>query len=314
LNLLPHLLQLYEDDPDPGIHGAAEWLLRQWEGADELKKIDKSLATGKVEGERQWYVNQQGQTMTVVSNPGEFWMGGAGSEGGHLRKIGRSFAIASKEVTVEQFLRFRKNHPLHAFYAPEVDCPVNNVSWCEVAEYCNWLNEQEGIPKEQWCYLPNEAGKFEAGMKMAPDFLGRTGYRLPTEAEWEYACSAGAETKFAFGEAATLVGEYGWVYGKSEGKSHPVGRLRPNDLGLFDMYGNAWEWTQGVFQAPVKPLGGKARPDTEDNSAITPTKARMLRGGGFQTTASGGSNTRTCIDPTIRVIDCVGFRPARTIR
>ena len=54
-NLLPRLLQLYRDDPDPGIHGAAEWLLRQWQAADELKEIDKGLATGKVEGKRQWY-------------------------------------------------------------------------------------------------------------------------------------------------------------------------------------------------------------------------------------------------------------------
>ena len=85
-NLLPRLLQLYRDDPDPGIHGAAEWLLRQWQASDELKEIDKGLATGKVEGKRQWYVNRQGQTMMVVPKPGEFWMG----EGNGAASAGRS--------------------------------------------------------------------------------------------------------------------------------------------------------------------------------------------------------------------------------
>ena len=67
---MPRLLQLYRDDPDPGIHGAAEWLLRQWQTSDELKEIDKELATGKVEGKRQWYINRQGQTMMIVSRAG----------------------------------------------------------------------------------------------------------------------------------------------------------------------------------------------------------------------------------------------------
>ena len=104
-NHLPRLLQLYRDDPDPGIHGAAEWLLRQWQASDEMKEIDKGLATGKVEGKRQWYLNRQGQTMVVVPKPAEFWMG-EGVER-HRRRIDRSFAIASKEVTVDQFRRSR---------------------------------------------------------------------------------------------------------------------------------------------------------------------------------------------------------------
>jgi hypothetical protein len=98
-SVLPRLLQLYRDDVDPGIHGAADWLLRRWQMEGELKKIHKELATGRVEGKRQWYLNGQGQTMVVLVNAGEFWMG-EGQER-HRQKIGRSFAVTSKEVTVE---------------------------------------------------------------------------------------------------------------------------------------------------------------------------------------------------------------------
>src|SRR5581483_4026635 len=103
---LPRLWQLYRNDPDSGIHGASEWLLRQWQFDEELKKTDEELATGKVEGQRHWYVNRQGQTMMVVAKSGEFWVGR-----NRQMWIDRSFALASKEVTVEQFLRFRMNHP-----------------------------------------------------------------------------------------------------------------------------------------------------------------------------------------------------------
>jgi formylglycine-generating enzyme required for sulfatase activity len=173
------LLQLYRDDPDPGIHGAAEWLLRQWQAADALKGIDNGLATGKVEGRRQWHLNRQGQTMMLVARPGTFWMG-EGAEG-HRRRIDRNFAIASKEVTIEQFLKFRQDERI----APQEsrskrDCPVTEVSWYLAAGYCNWLSEQEGIPEDQWCYRPNETdvlqkGLWAEGMQMAPNYLERTG-------------------------------------------------------------------------------------------------------------------------------------------
>jgi hypothetical protein len=95
--LLPRLLQLYRDNPDAGIHAAAEWLLRQWQAADELKAIDKGLATGKVEGKRQWYINGQGQTMMVVPKPGEFWMGERDER--HRRQIGRSASTSRSCLT-----------------------------------------------------------------------------------------------------------------------------------------------------------------------------------------------------------------------
>jgi formylglycine-generating enzyme required for sulfatase activity len=303
-NFLPRLRQLYGDDPDPGIHGAAEWLVRQWQALGELKGIDKGLATGKVEGERLWYLNRQGQTMMMVLKPEEFWMGKGGER--HRQQIGRSFAIASKIVTVDQFLRFRKDHVHFQDYAPTSDCPMNDVSWYDAAAYCNWLSEREGMPKGEWCYLPNQEGKYAAGMTTAPDYLLRTGYRLPTEAEWEYACRAGAETEYSFGEPEDLLGKYAWYMANSLGRSHPVGWLKANDLGLFDMHGNVWEWCQDVYEGKGK--GG----DGENTEDIRDTKSRVLRGGSFGSLASNvRSAYRSFNVPTNRFFSS-GFRPART--
>jgi serine/threonine protein kinase/formylglycine-generating enzyme required for sulfatase activity len=305
-NFLPRLLQLYRDDPDPGIHGAADWLVRQWQAVDELKKIDRGLATGNVEGERQWYINRQGQTMMVVAHPGEFWMG-EGKER-HRQRIGRSFAIASTEVTVEQFLQFRNSYAYDKQFAPSRDCPVNRVSWYDAAAYCNWLSEQEGIPKEQWCYLPNEAGQYAAGMQMAANYLQRAGYRLPTEAEWEYACRAGAQTRYSFGEPNDLLGNYAWLEGNSSYPSQAVGRLRPNDLGLFDMHGNAWEWTQNVYQQHEIAEVEKVKDDEEDTKKVHDPETRVLRG----MDSNPYLDFRIGFEPRHRS-PTVGFRPARTL-
>jgi serine/threonine protein kinase/formylglycine-generating enzyme required for sulfatase activity len=314
-NLIPRLVRLYRDDPDCGIHGMAEWLLRHWQADDKRKEIDKELATGRVEGGRQWYLNRQGQTMVVVPQGAVFRMG-EGAER-HKRRITRGFAIAAEEVTVERFLRFRDSHPVVKEYAPCGDCPVNGVTWYEAAAYCNWLSEREGIPKGQWCYEPNENGEYAEGMKMAADYLRRTGYRLPTGAEWEYACRAGADTGFSFGEPEDLVGKYAWFAGNSlPSASQPVGRLRPNDLGLFDMHGNAWERCQDR----VRGLPGEADEDGrvfEDEDEVLVVKdsdPRVLRGGSFCDRA-GLLRSACCRDnvPTNRSY-AVGFRLARTSR
>jgi formylglycine-generating enzyme required for sulfatase activity len=215
-------------------------------------------------------------------------------------------------------------------------CPATGVTWYEAAAYCNWLSEQEGIAKEQWCYLKNAIGKYEVGMRMAPDYLKRTGYRLPTEAEWEYACRVGAETAFSCGEADDLLGKYAWFIGNSLGKHQPVGRLKPNDLGLFDMHGNALEWTQDVYTAHVKNAlewaqdvytayveaeDGKAIRTTDDPELagrdrldINDRDSRVLRGGSFDDRpVHVRSADRDRVMPSVRY-KVVGFRPARTFR
>jgi formylglycine-generating enzyme required for sulfatase activity len=229
----------------------------------------------------------------------------------HRMRIGRSFALASKEVTVEQFLRYRKDHEFFKQYAPTDDCPVNYVTWYEAAAYCNWLSEQEGIAKDQWCYEPNTDGTYAEEMKMAPNYLQRTGYRLPTEAEWEYACRAGAGTGYSFGEGDDLLANYGWYIANSPNRMQAVGMLRPNDHGLFDMHGNAWEWTQSLYKEYGKAESGMMD-DKDDKTDINNHDGRVWRGGSFVDQAVDvRSAYRIRVVPSLR-LTYVGFRPART--
>ena len=319
------LLNLYRNDPDPGIHGAAEWLLRQWRNENQIQGIDKEL--GKLplptlradQGEasskgnnRGWYINSQGQTMVVVRGPVEFEMGEASSQ--HREQIGHSFAIASKEVTVEQFETFLKENPRvqvknYKPYSPTPTCPMNSVSWYDAAAYCNWLSKKDGIPEDEWCYGPNEKGDYAEGMKLMSNAENRKGYRLPTEAEWEFSCRAGASTGYSFGEPWELLEKYGWYSKNSPNRSQPVGSLKPNDLGLFDLHGNIWEWCQESMDEL-----GKERRTTQINisTSVTDEHPRILRGGSFvYHPAYVRSAYRNWCAPAYRSTN-YGFRPSRT--
>src|SRR5258708_4610185 len=104
------------------------------------------------------------------------------------------------------------------------------------------LAQQEGLPEAEWCYLPNKDGEFEEGIQLGPDSLKRNGYRLPTEAEGEYACRAGTVTSRFYGDSDVLLGNYAWYEKNADERAHLVDTLQPNDLGLFDRFGNVAEW------------------------------------------------------------------------
>src|SRR5262249_24705918 len=122
------------------------------------------------------------------------------------------------------------------------------VSWQDTQAFCDWLGKKEGQK-----------------------------YRLPTEAEWEYACRAGSTTKFFFGDNDKDLDAYAWHGDIAKGKAHPVGELKPNPWGLYDIYGNVWEWCQDRFDGKKGHLPGPAvdptGPETGDY--------RMVRGGAW---------------------------------
>jgi formylglycine-generating enzyme required for sulfatase activity len=315
--LVPRLAQVFENDPDPGVHGAAGWLLRhcgqenQLEASEWiLRRRDHEVASrGRQPPEgRRWYVNGEGQTMVLVPALGKVVLG----EGNQRSEceIKHNFALAAREVTVAEFRRCPrfKDYKLDALLPDHH--PVSFASWYMAVEYCNWLSKQEGIPEEQWCYLRNNKGGYAAGMKIAPDFLKRLGYRLPLEAEWECACRAGSATPWSMGEAQDLLTRYAWIARNSSDSysSHAVGWLLPNGWGLFDMHGNAAEWCQDRWSDKVAITVA----DKEDVNYIGDKDRRPLRGGSFaglglvaQSAHREGYRPETGGYVT-------GFRPART--
>jgi serine/threonine protein kinase/formylglycine-generating enzyme required for sulfatase activity len=311
--LAERLSRLYRDDPDPGVHSAAEWLLHRWEMVDRLTRMDQQLprvrwgdSTAPVTAPR-WEVNGQGQTFAVVPAPGKFEIGLPPNERGRFDEprrpvqIDYPFAVATKLVTVAEFKKLCPGFRHDAKYSPGPDTPVNAVTWYEAAEYCNRLTEKEGIPKDQWCYEPNAKGKYEEGMKVKANYQRLLGYRLPREAEWEYVCRAGTVTPWSFGSDGGMVGHYAWYSENANSTMHGVGKLKPNGLGLFDIHGNALQWCQDVYDDKNPPLSIKGN-------------FRVLRGGSFVFASRlARSADRSGNRPAFRD-GYVGFRVARTYR
>ena len=332
--VLPRLQEIYRKDADPGLHASAEWLLRTWQQEAWLKQVNEEWAKDPAQREKrlddirqlltedkektppQWYVNGQGRTMVVVPGPVEFVMGSPTTEVDrqddetqHTVRIDRTFALAAKSVTVEQYRQFDKGYRLPEKYARTADLPVVDITWYLAARYCNWLSKEEGIPEDQWCYeIKGETTNLKA------NYLNLTGYRLPTEAEWEYACRAGAVTQRYYGETEELLPNYAWYTKNSKDQTWPVGRLKPNDLGLFDVEGNAFTWCQESYQVYPTGQGEEADADQEDGLVVSSTVNRVLRGDAFDAVASSvRSANRSYLPPAGRGYN-MGFRPARTFR
>jgi formylglycine-generating enzyme required for sulfatase activity len=332
ISLLPKFQAIYRTEADPGLHAAAEWLLRTWRQEAWLKQVNDDWAKDKEKREKrvesirqllikneekspQWYVNGQGQTMVVIPGPVTFVMGSPATEADrddsetqHKKRIGRTFALAAKSVTVEQYRRFDKNHQLLAVYSRTVDLPVVAMSWYQAAAYCNWLSKEEGIVEDQWCYEIKD-GRVT---KLKANYLSLSGYRLPTGAEREYATRAGALTSRYYGETEELLPKYAWHSKNAQQKTWPVGNLKPNDFGLFDMHGNVWEWCQERWKKDPLGRGEEPEDDKEDIDCINDQDRRVLHGGSFFHPASSARSALHNYNVPAFNNNDYGFRPART--
>ena len=226
---------------------------------------------------------------------------------------GVRFAVAVKEVSKEQWERFSRANPQYNLparlvnqYSPDPDGPMIGFTWYIAAHFSNWLSDQEGLPQDQWCYLPNKAGAYAEGMSIPADVLKRKGYRLPTEAEWEYACRAGALNSRYHGLSISLLAAYARTQANSQDHAWRCGSLLPNDLGLFDMLGNVYEWCQERYTSYQPGSMESAKTDMIDDIP------RLLRGTAFDNRpAVVRSARRSWLAPTYRLM-YLGFRPART--
>lgn len=319
--LIPKLQSIYRTDADAGLHGATEWLLRTWKQEAWLKQVNDEWA--KDDDRRQkasrsawaagakpsWFVNTQGQTFVVIPGPAEFQMGSPKfekyrdeNELQHKRRIGRSFAIAAKSVTLAEYRALTGDkYEIGEKYTHSPDLPVVGIDWYMAAKYCNLLSKAEDLEE---CY--EIKGR---DTKLKPDDLSLSGYRLPTEAEMEFATRAGATTSRYYGETDELLGSYAWYTTNTKDLLQRVGLKKPNDLGLFDVQGNCFTWCQEAYVD--YPAGEQVVEDTEGDIVVIGTVSRVLRGGSFDVRASYvRSAYRGFTVPTYRVNG--GFRPSRT--
>ena len=152
--------RLYLEDPDSGVHSAAELLLRRWKRVDLIEQADRQLRQQpRLPPGRRWEMGPNGHTFAIVAGPLEFWMGSPDHdqdrfphETRHFRRIERSLAVSTKEVTIEQYRMFKPGFRQETRYSKEANCPANLVNWFDAAAYCNWLSKQDGIDEAEWCY------------------------------------------------------------------------------------------------------------------------------------------------------------------
>ena len=283
------------------------------------------------------YTAPNGHVMVVIAGA-DFLMGSPPTERGrspdevrHRVRIPRTLAIATTKVTNEHYARFLAavpeyaavwkaetarfgNPPRYREYSRTPDSPQVAVSWYDAARYCNWLSGQAGIAREQWVY-PDVIVP-EDGIVLPADYLHRTGYRLPTEAEWEFAARANTATSRHFGDDEALLPKYAWFDANTtRSRAFPVARLQPNQWGLFDMLGNVWEWT--FDRRRPYPAAGTTTADSEDLEGLRVSNdvARTRRGGSFSYesfTARSAHRGDTTYFPN-QTRDSVGFRVARTV-
>jgi serine/threonine protein kinase/formylglycine-generating enzyme required for sulfatase activity len=297
----------YANQPDGGTHSAAGWVLRQWS-----VPINDVRLSGNVAG---WTVTERtGLTMIRIPK-GQFEREVA--DGPDVRqqvvRIPRDFLLSDCEITVELFRRCLHDEEYQGEkpkWEGEYQCrrgvtpehPAQNVSWYDAVMFCNWLSWKENLTP---CYKITTDAASDGTTRSRQEYEmieGADGFRMPTEAEWEYACRAGTTKRFSFGDDETMLARYGIYSANSGAQTARAGSRLCNAWGLFDMHGNVrewcWDWYAGyesdaAIQAPLGPTEGSDR---------------VYRGGSWSDIvwACGSSFRHGCV-PSSRN-DILGFR------
>ena len=245
---------------------------------DPFTETDESLACSDA------FKNTIGMEFVLIP-AGSFTMGSDNSDDEkptHRVRISQSFYLGKYEVTQEQWYKVMKKNPAH-FKTEKVGMnsrnhPIESVSWNDVQEFIRRLNKKEGGNK----------------------------YRLPTEAEWEYAARAGTTSTWPFGNSESYAGNYAWFDGNSGKTTHPVGQKYPNKWGLHDMSGNVWEWVQDWYNDKYY-----SRSPSTDPKGPSSGSRRVLRGGSWGNSAGSlRPADRLSLSPGNRY-DSLGFRLLR---
>lgn len=299
---------LYRTYPDGGTHAAAGWALRRWHAA--LPAIAPSRMPVSP---RNWFVNEHGLTMIGLP-PGRFSMDEPSKMQPRPVKLTRPFFMSDREISMALFQEYlnapgaevepRPPSELpDGAVSPGPDYPAQSVSWIDAALFCNWLSRREG---RQPCYrrtgvkkvVFKTPSKTETTVELWDCNFRADGYRLPTEAEWEYACRAGTVTPYSFGAVEERLINYGTFSGSH---AAPSGDKLPNAWGLFDMHGSVrewcWDWS-GAY--PVA--------ESVDPQGIALSADRVQRGGSWYDHARAcQSGVRNADNPSHRD-RLLGFR------
>ena len=274
-----------------------------WWGCSNLNVTKRSPASVTAAIESFTFQTIEGGSFTMGSPEGEARRDKDEQQKEHVI-ISKTFEIMTTEVTQLQWFEVMGTKPSYfktSDYCDDYDAinklcpnhPVERVSWDEVQEFIKKLNDSLGL------YGCHGTPRDKSGC-----------YRLPTEAEWEFAARGGTVTAYSFGDDDSLLDDYAWYHKTSKGQTHPVGKLIKNPNGLFDMHGNVWEWVQDRYTSNPE------RHSTwhlDDPLHTSSGSSRVIRGGswyyfarylrsadrGYGSPGSGVSN--------------VGFRLVRTL-